>query len=111
MSVAVSPISSDKNISSDEDEDVRRGTVNSNTNDIVHQSTELSYELPSKDKWSDHNLAHDHEPWRHNFNTAYGGGEASSKEKKNCAWDWLLGHLTKGQKEIPFVMTQNQAAL
>ena len=60
LSVAV-PISSDKNISSDEDKDVRRGIVNSNTNNIVYQSTESSYELPFKDKPSDHDLAHDHE--------------------------------------------------
>ena len=76
----------------------------------MHQSTESSYELPSKDKRSD-DLAHDQEPWRHHFNTTAGGGKASSKEKKSCASDWLLGHLTKGQKEIPFAMTQNQAAL
>ena len=111
LSVAVSLISSDKNISSDEDKDVRRGIVNSNTNNIVHQSTESSYELPSKDKQSDHDFAHDHEPWRHHFNATAAGGKASSKEKKSCASDWLLGHLTKSQKEIQFVMTQNQAAL
>ena len=61
LSVAVSLISSDKNISSDEDKDVRRGIVNSNTNNIVYQSTESSYELPFKDKPSNHDLAHDHE--------------------------------------------------
>ena len=110
LSVAV-PISSDKNISSDEDKNVRRGIVNSNDNYIVYQSTESNYWLLSKDKQSDHDLAHDHEPWRHHFNTTAAGGKASSKEKKSCASDWLLGHLTKSQKEIQFVMTQNQAAL
>ena len=49
MSDAVS-INSDKNISSDEDKDVRRGNVNSNTNNIVYESTKSSYESPSKDK-------------------------------------------------------------
>lgn len=48
MSVAV-PISSDKNVSSDEDKDVRRRTVNSNTNNIVYKSTESSYESPFKE--------------------------------------------------------------
>ena len=38
-------------------------------------------------------------------------GKASSKEKKSYTWDWLLGHLTKNQKEIQFVMTQNQTSL
>ena len=64
MSVAV-PISSDKNISSDEDKDVRRGIVNINTNNIVCQSLESSYELLFKDKPSDHDLVHDHEQMNH----------------------------------------------
>ena len=64
MSFAV-PISSDKNISSDEDKDVSRGIVNSNTNNVVYQSTELSNELLFKDKPSDHNLAHDNEQMNH----------------------------------------------
>ena len=88
MSVAV-PISSDKNISSDEDKDVRRRTVNSNTNNFEYNSTESSYESPSKGKrlWSC--------PWtmQHFNNTA--AGKTSSKETKRCSWDWLLGHLTK----------------
>ena len=50
-----------RDISSDEDKDARRGIVNSNTNNIVYQSTESSYELPFKDKPSNHGLAHDHE--------------------------------------------------
>ena len=64
LSVAV-PISSNKNISSDEDEDARRGTVNSKSISIVYKSTELSYESTSKDKH--HDFAH--EPGRHYFNT------------------------------------------
>ena len=34
----------------DENKDVRRGTINSNTNNIVYQSNESSDESPSKDK-------------------------------------------------------------
>ena len=37
-------------------------------------------------------------------------GKISSQENKSCALDWMLGHLTKNQKEIQFVMTQNQTA-
>ena len=41
-------------------------------------------------------------------NTA--AGKTSSQKNKSCALDWMLGHLTKNQKEIQFVMTQNQTA-
>ena len=34
----------------DENKDVRRGTINSNTNNIVYQSNESSHESPAKDK-------------------------------------------------------------
>ena len=49
LSVSV-PISSDENLSSDENKDVRRGTINSDTNNTVSQSNESSNESPSKDK-------------------------------------------------------------
>ena len=75
MSVTVVISSDKKKKSSDEDKDVRRGTVNSNTNDIVHESPESSYESPSKD------FDLSHEPWRHHFNTtsATFAGKVSSK--------------------------------
>ena len=41
-------------------------------------------------------------------NTA--AGKTSSQKNKSCALDWMLGHLTKNQKETQFVMTQNQTA-
>ena len=107
LSVAV-PISSDKNISSDEDKDVSKGTVNSNTNNVVYQSTELSYELLFKDKTSDHDLAHDYEQMNHEGTISTLMLEVVVK---SCVSDWLLGHLAKSQKEVQFVMTQNQAAL
>ena len=31
-------------------------------------------------------------------------------QNKSCSSDWLLGHLTKDQKEIQFVITQKQTA-
>ena len=49
LSVTV-PISSDKKISSDEDKDVRRGTVSGNANNIVCESTESSYDW---DDWDE----------------------------------------------------------
>ena len=67
---------------------VRRGTVNSNTNNIVHKSTESSYESPSKDL----DLAR--EPWMHHFNTTAAGKASSFTERKvvpqTCCWDILL---------------------
>ena len=51
LSVVV-PISFDKNISSDEEKGVRKEPVNSNTNNIMYESTKSSYESPSKDKRS-----------------------------------------------------------
>ena len=37
--------------------------------------------------------------------------KVSSKQKKSCSSERMLVHLTKYQKEIQFVMTQNQTAL
>ena len=55
-----------------------RETVNSNTNNIVYESTEPSYESPSKDL----DLAH--EPWRHHFNTTAAGKPSYSLKEKLC---------------------------
>ena len=72
----------------DKDKDVRRGTVNSNTNNIVYESTESIYESPSK------NLDLAHEPWRHHFSfTAAGKASSFIKRKvvpQTCCWDILL---------------------
>ena len=75
MSVAV-PRSSDKNISSDEDNDFRRGTVNSNTNNTY--TKELNRVTNHHPKMSDHDHAHEI-----TISTT-AAGKASSKEKKSC---------------------------
>ena len=71
--------------------------ANSNTNNNVYGGTESSYESPSKD------LDLSREPWRHHFNTT-AAGKASSFIERSCASDLLLGHLTKNQNEMQFMM-------
>ena len=82
-----------------------RGTINSNTNNIVYESTEPSYESPSKDL----DLAH--ESWARHDTISASLLLVKHHQKKICASDWLLGQLTKTQKEIQFLMTQNQTIL
>ena len=97
-------ISSDECLFSDEDKDVRKGIANINTNNIVYESTESSYETSSK--YSDYDHAHA------TTMTTTSAGKTSSKEKKQSfISDWLLRHLTKYQTEMQFVTTQSQTAM
>ena len=77
-----------KKIFSDEDKDVRRGTVNSNTNNILYENTEFNYESPSKDL----DLAH--EQRRHHFNNTAACKTSSFIKRKvvpqNRCWNILL---------------------
>ena len=64
-------------------------------------------------KINEHDLAHDHE--LRNESTISTllllASKASSKEKKICALDLLFGYLTRSQKKLQFLITQNHTAL
>ena len=61
-------------------------------------------------KINEHDLAHDHE-LRNEGTISTLLLLASSKEKKICALDLLFGYLTRSQKKLQFLITQNHTAL